>query len=194
MATTDIDCEADSYLDSGNADTNFGASTALILGYSGGKTGTQARPIMQFDVSPVAGGSGIAASLWIYIRFGAANTHVGALTRLTRADHEEMQETWNIYKTGSNWTTPGGDFDGATPPAVNFNLPTDDDFWFEITGMEGFVTDAIANRGSKAIIHGRTGTAVTGYIDFGSRELAGGGYAPFLRITWTPPARRIFIT
>jgi hypothetical protein len=43
--------------------------------------------------------------------------------KLTRTDWVEAQATWNIYKTGSNWTTAGGDFVTTSPAAASATVP-----------------------------------------------------------------------
>lgn len=72
------------------------------------------------------------------------------IERMTRADWDAASGDWNNYKTGSAWTTAGGDV-GTPPAALSFASPVvlGDQ---TIAGMLDFVTDAIANRAGKVLL------------------------------------------
>jgi hypothetical protein len=77
----------------------------------------------------------------------AAGVYSGRLSRCTRTDWVELEVTWNNYKAGTPWTAGGGDFDDIGPPAkIDYEEP-DAAGIFENTGLAGWVTDALNNRG-----------------------------------------------
>ncbi|GAH07096.1 unnamed protein product, partial [marine sediment metagenome] len=43
--------------------------------------------------------------------------------KLTRTDWVELEATWNIYKTASNWTAPGGDYVTSSPVGGSIVFP-----------------------------------------------------------------------
>src|SRR5206468_10572519 len=45
------------------------------------------------------------------------------LDRVTRADWDYLTATWNQYKSGSNWTSVGGDVDAAVPVELSYTSP-----------------------------------------------------------------------
>ena len=72
------------------------------------------------------------------------------IERIARADWDYTSADWTRYRTGANWTAGGGDV-AAPPTAVGFTSPSAGGE-FVIAGMTAFVTDAIANRGGKALL------------------------------------------
>ena len=74
--------------------------------------------------------------------------------RLTRPDYDALTATWTQYKTGSPWTTPGGDF-AATPAGIDVPFPSFTGDGVLSTGLAPFVVDALANRGGKLCLHWR---------------------------------------
>jgi len=62
--------------------------------------------------TPAVDGTITSSSVWLY-KIGKrtnAGSNTAELHTLTRTDWVETQLTWNIYKTGSNWTSAGGDY------------------------------------------------------------------------------------
>ena len=100
--------------------TNYGSDTDLLM--SAGDSAGRIRVPLEFPIvwgtDIPAGATLIAAtlSLYIYQIVSSAGETIFAY-RLTRTDWVELESTWNIYKTGSNWTAAGGDYttdDGAS--------------------------------------------------------------------------------
>lgn len=104
--------------------TNYGAASIIYL--MDGATETR-RAILEFDLSDIPGGQTIvSANLQLYFR-GFAHTNPSGKTvwayKLTRIDWVEAQSTWNVYKSGSNWTNPGGDYVTSNPAGDSIVFP-----------------------------------------------------------------------
>ena len=70
--------------------------------------------ILGFDVSQFAGKKIVTATLQLYYWNQYDNNDMPVEAwECTRKDWVEAEATWQIYKTGSNWTTPGGDKTGS---------------------------------------------------------------------------------
>lgn len=169
-----------------------GAYTATVVGvaYSGETKAFLWRTIAFFDVGSIAGGTITAAKLRLYTTGGRTGGAAAATVyRCTRPlTVVESQFSWNNYKTGTAWTTAGGDYDGSTPTPVGFTHPASSG-WHEITGLSGFVTDAIANRQSIVALLLRDDDEDPGanaYVSYDSKE---GTNAPQLVVTCTPRER-----
>lgn len=106
------------------------------------------------------------------------------IERITRADWDYTTANWNRYKTGSNWTTAGGDV--ATPPsALAFTSPTAGGE-FVIAGMLDFVTDAIANRGGHVLLRLKADDEQPAQSQWCAFVAAlGASLGPRLRVTYT---------
>jgi len=100
----------DTYLDAENKDTNYDSSTYIATGGNVAGVDERKRSLIHFTV-PSGSGSITKVTLYAYRFFSnyiAQNIH-----QLSRTDWVEGEATWNIYKSGSNWTTPGGDYNGT---------------------------------------------------------------------------------
>jgi len=141
-----ISPDKDSLLAYTDPDTNYGAHTDIgpVIMYAAGEKVYLYRAIMEFDVSELVGETIVSAQLNYIVTayYGAGD---GTVYRCTRpGDWPEDEVTWNEYAGGQSWTAGGGDFDEVTPTPVGFavqNLGSR-----MLTGLKGFVDDAIANR------------------------------------------------
>jgi hypothetical protein len=148
MPSLEIEPTMDSELNAHAADTNYGSAVEVIIGasYIGPAKTSLYRPIVNFDVSAVAGVQVDAALLrrQIYVSGGASvNAFVSRCTR--PATWTEAGVTWNKYDGVNAWTAGGGDFDDMTPPKVTY-LEAAGAGVVEILGLKGHVDDALANR------------------------------------------------
>jgi len=108
----------DNTLNEGAATTNYGSLTSIYV--RSNVTGDY-RSVAEFSLADLPAGATIsAATLGLYYYTKSEADAVGRTYwayRLTRTDWVEAESTWNIYKTGSNWTAAGGDYttdDGAS--------------------------------------------------------------------------------
>lgn len=102
----------------------------LLMNYWYGTTWDTSRLLFEFDMSVLPANAAIQwATLylfWFSQMNSKGNTISYTIKRLTRSDWVENQVTWNSYKTGSAWTTPGGDttdtgkFSGSFSSSVDY--------------------------------------------------------------------------
>jgi hypothetical protein len=141
---------ADSFLQFQSPDTNFGSNESMQEGafYAGGAKAVLCRTIANFDVSAIASRTITAAKIIRTVWSRTGSGEPATVYRCTRpSTWTEGGVTWKKYDGTNNWTTAGGDMDGATPTPVGYTLPGSTGE-MEITGLAGFVTDAIASRGN----------------------------------------------
>lgn len=114
----------DNYFRENSPTINYGSATDLMLWNLNGYT---RRTILEFDLSEIPiDATIISASLRLYYRTYADTNPSGKTVwayKLTRTDWEELQSTWNTYKTGSSWTTPGGDYVTSAPAGASTTFP-----------------------------------------------------------------------
>jgi len=106
--------DADSLMTKNLPDTNFGSLNFLTV--SEANASNHQTSVLLRDISAISPGSEIVAvdmELY-YFNFAGGTDPVGNTinaARCTRTDWVENQVTYNSYKTGSAWTSGGGDFD-----------------------------------------------------------------------------------
>jgi hypothetical protein len=136
----------DSYYDYGSPNTNYGASTSILMGVviAGGIKTQVLRAIANFDVSAIPSSAVIAqAKMQRALTLVDPRSHTVKIDRCTRpAQWTENGVTWNKYDGVTPWTFQGGDFDEGTPPAISF-LEAMAAGQHEVTGLGGFVRDAL---------------------------------------------------
>lgn len=85
------------------------------------------RDILEFSLSTLTSEkTPVSATLYLYY-FSYVNTDPVGKTvwayKLSRTDWVEGSATWNIYKTGSNWTSAGGDYVTSSPSGGSTTFP-----------------------------------------------------------------------
>lgn len=99
----------DTYINGASPTTNYGGGEGLIISYDSFGSMLK-RALVEFsvdwgvDIPSEAIISSAVFSATVYFCTGSDTYYV---SRLLRRDWVEMQATWNIYKTGSSWTTAG---------------------------------------------------------------------------------------
>jgi len=106
--------DADGDVRSGQPNVCFGAITNRAAGYHAAAANKIMRILIRFTL-PAGSGTISQISLFMYCydnsggAAGTVNVH-----QLTQASNfVESEFTWNIWKTGSSWATPGGDFNAT---------------------------------------------------------------------------------
>jgi uncharacterized protein (TIGR02145 family) len=114
----------DNTIDYGSPTTNQG--TAAYLYVFDQPTGI-ARTVLEFDISAIPAGQTLtSATQGIYYYGKISSDPVGRTVwayKQTHADWVETESTWNIYKTGSDWTTVGGDWVTSSPAGGSTTVP-----------------------------------------------------------------------
>jgi len=111
---------ADTYIINALSNNNFGTLYVLVVVSA---PQDQAHSLVKFDISSIPQGATInLAYLMLYYSSNLGTNPAGRTVTANRVtkDWVELQATWNSYKTGSPWTTPGGDYvpDGAASATV----------------------------------------------------------------------------
>lgn len=103
---------------------NYGTSVALYV-RSHDLPDNNDRSILEFDISGLpADITLISATLSLYAwSFASVVGRTYWAYKLTRIDWVEAQATWNIYKTGNNWTVGGGDYVTSEPSGGSAIVP-----------------------------------------------------------------------
>ena len=121
----------------------------------------------------------------------SANARNHRIFRLVRSDAVIAQATWNIYKTGSNWSTAGAfhadDCEqtdiGLVNMANNVAANTAVNFTLGIAAIQAIVSGEWASN----ILFGKVDTESNDCYLYHSKEAATEAYRPYLTITHTMP-------
>ena len=113
----------DTYIREDQATTNFGGATLLYLSwYTSYAIVDLAEFAITWGTDIPAGATITSATLSLYYYEKVGTDPVGLTAyaeRLLRLNWVESEATWNIYKTGSNWSTAGCGNDGADYTSTN---------------------------------------------------------------------------
>jgi hypothetical protein len=162
---------SDTELRQSSATTNYGSATTLLVGDSA--NGNQ-RSILTFTLPNI---SGTITNIKLHVVFSSTLTKSMNAHLLTRNNWVENQATWNIYSTGNNWTSSGGDYStliGNTSSISN----TDTIFDF------GTSTNSSFNDRLDILLKLNTESSSGWSLPFNSVENSTG--KPYLEITYTP--------
>lgn len=111
---------ADLFLMLGNPTTNYGTDERLLI-YD--FDGWISRSILKFDFSSLPAEATITAatlSLNYYVYYITNPSGLAVdVNRVTQTGWNESQATWNIYSTGNNWASAGGDFTETDKATTN---------------------------------------------------------------------------
>ncbi len=173
--------------------TNYGSLTQINVRQSYGAHGSINRSIAEFDISSLPGSITIsAATLGLYYYSfsddpGFYTDPIGKTVwayKLTRTDWVELESTWNIYKTGSNWTTPGGDFNATVIDSIVLDVAREESYrnWV-LMGTGGSGTPLTLDWEDEVHLwfHDNTDTGDEA-LAFNSKEAAAN--KPYLEITY----------
>lgn len=202
MAVATFQADLDSYMQALYLPNgNHGSETGVFLDavYGGGAKTWYRRAIGNFDVSSLSGAAINSAKLVRTIGSVTAGGFAAKLSRCTRpATVTESGVSWNNYDTAVNpWTAAGGDLDDVTPGVIDYTEASATGS-HEITGLAGYVTDALDNRdGIVSIIMRMTNEAPGSTVQVGwwSKEYGTPASRWYLEVDYTPPTenrRRVF--
>lgn len=142
----------DTYLDQANPTTNYGGNATMTFGDVFVKSDGFEFPLLEFDISDITAGSTVtSASLDLFAESVVTGGFDSRVQRIVRSDWSESQATWNIYKTGNDWSTTGARHDGndiSTTNQVTFTATTGSGS-FTISGLGTLAQDALDTRSGK---------------------------------------------
>lgn len=176
---------ADTDIDYDIPTTNFGSQPDLYL-----SKGYEAHPLLQFDLSGISAGRTVkSATLRLYFNTLQVNAKSASKTtkNLTLNVHaltkswKELEATWKIRLTGTNWTTQGGDYRSTSVTSMALAKNSTPGVWleFDVTPLvQEWVDGVTANNG--LILE--TPTSSTEELIFASRE--GASNPPELVVTY----------
>ena len=111
-------------------------------------SGGHARPIFAFNINQIPRGATIISatfSVYYYLKQSQDPSWQKVWAyKITRNDWEELQATWNIFKTSNSWTSAGGDFVTSNPVGGDQVFPASYG-WLNFN-VKAIVEDALANR------------------------------------------------
>ena len=83
------------------------------------------------------------------VKFFDADSAIGNTLyayKISRADWVYNQATYTIYKTGSNWTTAGGDYVTSSPAGGSFTVPSSPNGTWATFDILAIIQDAISTK------------------------------------------------
>jgi len=174
----------DTYLDVGAPNTNYGNDTGLIILVT--SYARQKNILLHFDTSDIPNGAIFSqGDVGLYMYSWNGQTFPFFLNRLTQTAWVETQATWNIYSTGNNWASAGGDYT-ETNRGTSPTLSTPP-LWITISACQ-LIQDCYNNQSKHVHILGCGNTAnLTQARYFYSREYADTSLRPKLTVTYTVP-------
>lgn len=102
----------DVFLRESNPTTNYGSNSNIVI--AGSLSPGLDTAAIRFDFSALPVNAVISSAiLSMYYHQYSPDDPVGRtykMCRCTRTDWVELEATWNNYKSGSAWTSPGGDY------------------------------------------------------------------------------------
>jgi hypothetical protein len=101
--------------------TNHGNTILHVhVNHTDGGNNYEGNSLVSFDTSSLQGVTITSATLKLYC-YSSDTARTYNVRKCTRNDWEEMQATWNIYKTSNNWSTAGGDNVTTAPNQSSFD-------------------------------------------------------------------------
>jgi hypothetical protein len=182
------------------ATTNYGNSTELFVGVTNGADKIY-RTFMAFNLSNIPSTATVTSCTLTVNVTQRTKPTAGTVRRLC-GEHwidgngqSENQSTWNLYRTGGSWGSPGaastascalgGDY--TTTDEVPYNPPSGTGF-FTFPNLATLCQDAVAQRGGwlRMRISQNSEASKSNLIKFDSSEASTASRRPRLVVTWTP--------
>jgi hypothetical protein len=189
----------------GAATTNFGTDAALFVGVANG-TGKVFRTIMEFQLTGTGGVPAGAVVTDCRLRLNVTQRTkptAGHIRRLCSARWldgnglSETQATWNNFRTGTPWGTPGAGLtstacenggDYATSQEVAYTPPAGTGL-FTFPNMASLCQDALTSQGGwlRLRISQDAESTLSNLIKFDSTDASTAANRPRLSVTWSLP-------
>jgi len=183
--------DKDTWLNEGIPTGNNGNATSLYLVNQG--SNNNRRILLEFDITDydiIDSINSATLYLYYYNEAGSSSGQTVWAYKLTRTNWEHLQAAWNIYKTGSNWTAPGGDYVTTSPAGGSAVMPGATGVWIEFNVL-AILQDALAGGVAEFLVKFENEAVGAGYgfPFFYSREFATEALRPklVLDVTYSPP-------
>ncbi len=189
-AEATIQPSADSYMNEGAKDTNYGGQSYIEVSSKPSAWGN-ARGIIEFDLSSIPSGSTITSvtlSLYLYSTRGTNRTY--CLHKVTK-NWTESGVTWNKYDGTNNWTTSGGDYEATASATVTAGAVYNTWVDWSSSALASDVSDFVNNPSTNFgwIIKDQTeGSSNQDWVRFYSKEHTDTTLRPKLTVTYTAEA------
>lgn len=180
----------DNFIRESTPTTNRGGDALFVVAYLNNFLNVI---LIDFDFSATPMGSITSATMELYYfsKFGDAVGETLFFDRNKRADWVELESTWQIYKTGSNWQTNGamGANDRDTSNRSSAVIPGS--FGWMSWDVLADAQDALANRGSLLCLasFNTTGVANNQARFYSREEAVQTTLRPKLTIEYEPPGQ-----
>jgi len=165
--------------------TNYGTSAGV--GYVASQTGGDDwRFLIHFTLASGSGTiSAVTLNLYRHAGWGTNTALNLEVHELTRTDWVETEATWQIYKTGSSWTSAGGDYSATIVDAIAHN--TTNGVW-RVWNLGTGATNPIAGLTWGSNVHliirfSNTGASPTQVENMRNKDDASN--KPYIEITYT---------
>jgi len=179
----------DTYMAGNDITSNHASSDNLPIGELNNATGALRRTLIKFDLSQIPAGSVIiSATLSLYNKVDYADT--ASVFRVYRVKQPwiENQVTWKVWKTGSNWSSPGGFGIGDAEPTdigsrnmtANETLGTYDNWTLTSSAIQEIIDGKFINNGFLI----KSDTELNDGYTFASTHSNNGSYPPQLAIVY----------
>ena len=177
---------ADSYMDKWSSNSNFGDDTKLSV--QSWFTSYHHRSMVRFDLSEIPQGSTIHdATLSLYLYNAYPQTRTYGVHRIDAdRDWVESEVTWNSYRSGSSWSSGGGDY---VTPATDTEVIGWSIGWvsWDVTGDVQFFIDNPASDNGWMIMDENEAYTPQYYKWFYSREHDSPSSRPKLDVDFDVP-------
>jgi len=183
--------DADNWMQEDAATTNHGSYDGILVRSLA--TNQDIRTTLSFDFSgDIPAGSTIDSAtlslLW-YSRVGIVEGRTYWAYRLTQAGWVEAQATWNIYSTGNNWASAGGDYTATNGKSTVMPAPYAWVNWGDtggdMTTQVQYALDSVSGVAHFLIKDGTEESVSNETALFYSKENATAANRPKLYIEWT---------
>ena len=181
----------DTFLSEGLPSSNYGGSTFIQVRNWNEDI---RRIILEFDISSLPSGATINSATLSLNYYAYDVTDPNGYTiwayKLSRTDWVESEATWQRYKSGSNWTSGGGDYVTSSPAGGSTTFPSS--YGWMSWNVLAIVQDAYnASRAAEILLKFSSETAEgasSSLASFRSKEYATSADRPKLVIDYTEVA------